>query len=96
MKIFKYIFNHQDHNVYYVTDRIIIIKRKNKISFYVPKYKAPKLSFAERLHNFKCYIKPNKKWKYFYWLIRLPILYLQKTNSEYCIGFPNLYLWIIR
>lgn len=87
MKLFKNVFKHKGHIAYQITEKLVIIKHLDKIKFWFPK---------RGIVNIKFHIYPHAEWKYWHWLIWLPFLCFEKDNGGYKIGFPNLYLWIIK
>ena len=90
-------FKHKEHNVYSISKNAVIIRRKvgGRIKFFFPKA-VKRYGLIGSVKNFKLYIRPHKEWRFWYWLIRFPFFYWARHNGGFEIGFPNLYLWIIR
>ncbi len=91
------VFKHEGHNAYEINKRLVVIKKKgkNKIKFFFPDA-IKHVGLLKSIVNFKFYISPHKELRYWHWLIRLPLFYWSKSNGGFEIGFPNLYLRIIR
>ncbi len=73
-------FEHKRHIAYEIKrNKIVAIKRKDKIKFYFKGHGIKNLRFRIGLRSIS---------------IRLPFFYLSKHNNLE-IGLPNLYLWFI-
>lgn len=79
-----------------ITDNVLLVTRKGdtKIRFYFPE--AGKIKGLKGLINMRFRIKPHIIFKYFYWIIRLPFFYWERSITGYKFGIPNLYIWKLK